>query len=94
MSKGDSRDDCWAEFIVSVFKENEKKGIAIVEKEISDPKIADYIWLKVTREYNPSTRKFCEKIRMSLAKERCLTLVSRPHLHREVLRKKSDLNQK
>ena len=89
MSQGELRDDCWSLHAVSLFKDDEAKGISMVETQISDQKIADYIWLTVTREHNPSTRKFCERIKSSALKERCMVLVSRPHLHRDILRKKS-----
>ena len=89
LNKGELRDDCWSEHAVTVFKDDEARGISIVETQISDPRIADYIWLTVTREHNPSTRTFCDRIKDRALKERCLVLVSRPHLHRDVLKSKA-----
>jgi hypothetical protein len=86
MKKSDRRDDCWAQQAVSLFKSDEEKGLKMIESQISDPKIADYIWLTVTREHNPMTQKYCDRIRNGDLKERCLVLVRRPHLHRDILR--------
>ena len=90
MSKGALRDDCWSDHIHSVFKQDEAQGMKVIREQISDPLIADYLWLTITREYNPSTRKYCEQINNASLKERCMVLVSRPHLHRDILRAKSD----
>ena len=90
MNKGELRDDCWSNHILSVFEENEKRGTDILNDHISDPQVADYLWLMVTRDYNPSTRKYCDRIMNSALKERCMVLVSRPHLHRDILRRKTE----
>ena len=87
LAEGPKRDDCWSVHILDAFRKDPVHAEKIVEKEIEDPQIQDFIWLKVTREYNPSTRRYCEKIRDRALAERCTVLVSRPHLHRDTLRK-------
>ena len=83
---GSERDDCWSVHIVERFEKDPVLAEKTVSEDISDPQIRDFIWLKVTREYNPSTRRYCEKIKDKALADRCLVLVSRPHLHRDELR--------
>ena len=59
-----------------------------------DSLVRDYIWLKVTREYNPASQKYCQKIQDKTLKERCITLVRRPHLYKEKLEKQTPRSQK
>ena len=73
---------------MEVFNKDPSKGVKVVQEQISDQQIRDFIWLKVTREYNPATREYCDLIQDKTLKERCHTLSSRPHLHRDVLREK------
>jgi hypothetical protein len=85
LSAGEKRDDCWSVHAVEVFKTDPERGIAVVEEQVSDQQIRDFIWLQVTREVDPGSYRYCERIQESVLQERCKTLVSRPHLHRELL---------
>ena len=87
LAAGSTRDDCWSLHIVSLMQQNEKKGMEVIQTQIDNSQIRDFIWLKVTREYNPATRKYCQRMQDEVLKKRCISLVSRPHLHRDVLRK-------
>ena len=86
MGMGAQKDDCWSEHAITIFHQDESRGVALVETQITDQRIADYIWLTVTRDYNPSSKVYCNKIADSALKKRCLVLVNRPHLHRDILR--------
>ena len=88
LQKGKDKDNCFSIYIVEVFREDPSQGIKVVQEEISEQQIRDFIWLKVTREYNPATREYCDRIQDKTLKERCHTLSSRPHLHRDILREK------
>ncbi len=88
LSQGEERDDCWSTHILELVKKNEKQAIKVVEEQVESQQIKDFIWLQITREYNPATRKYCAKIQDKALAKRCQTLVSRPHLHRDILREK------
>ena len=77
------RDDCFSQHAVEWFQNDATTAETEIASMVQDPLILDYIWLKVTREYNPSTQHYCFKIKDSILKERCTTLVRRPHLYRE-----------
>ena len=87
---GDVKDDCWGHFIVEVYKKDAKRGMEIMQQEISNDSVRDYLWLEITRKVDPTTTKFCQMIQSKNLLKRCQTLVSRPHLHRETLRKKQE----
>lgn len=86
LEKGDIKDDCWSNFIVDVFKEDREKGQQIMTEQISNSKVRDFLWLEITRKVDPTSMVYCKKIEDKTLLERCRTLVSRPHLHRETLR--------
>ena len=83
---GDVKDDCFGHFIVDIFKSDSKRGMEIMQQEISNDGVRDYLWLEITRKVDPTTTKFCQVIQSQTLMKRCQTLVSRPHLHRETLR--------
>ena len=85
LSAGEQQDDCWSVHAVELFKTDPDRGTAVVEEQVSDQQIRDFIWLQVTREVDPGSYRYCERIQESVLQERCKTLVSRPHLHRELL---------
>ena len=76
-------DDCLSTHVVELFKKDPKKAQKELPSLVQDPIILDYLWLKVTREYNPATQDYCQKIKDTLLKNRCITLVRRPHLYRD-----------
>ena len=83
---GNIKDDCFGHFIVDIFKSDSKQGMEIMQQEISNDSVRDYLWLELTRKVDPTTTKFCQLIQSQTLMKRCQTLVSRPHLHRETLR--------
>ena len=85
---GSSKDNCLSRYIVDIFKADPGNGIAVVKNQISEQSIRDFIWLKITREYNPATREYCDLIVDHILQKRCHSLSSRPHLHRDILREK------
>lgn len=87
---GSDKDDCWGQFIVEIFQQDSQKGMKIIQQEVSDPNVQDFLWLEITRKVDPTTTRYCQLILSQTLKKRCQTLVSRPHLHRETLRKRSE----
>lgn len=85
---GENKDQCWSVHLLEVFKTDLETGDRIAQAQIQDSRIRDFVYLSVTREVDPSTTKWCEKMSDAAMKERCQVLVSRPHLHRDVLQKK------
>ena len=83
LPKGEKKDDCFSIHGVALFERDSKTAKKTIQEEISDPLIRDFIWLKVTREYNPATQEYCKEMTTKPLKDRCVTLVRRPHLHRE-----------
>ena len=83
LSKGKNRDACLTEHVIELFKEDSKGAKQRLPELVQEQEILDYLWLKVTREYNPATRDYCTLIQDRILKQRCLTLVQRPHLYRE-----------
>ena len=83
LSKGEARDDCFSHHIITMFENNPQKAEQDVSTLILDPLVRDYIWLKATREYNPASQRYCQKIQDKTLKDRCITLVRRPHLYKE-----------
>ena len=90
---GNVKDDCYGHFIVDIFKADAKRGMEIMQQEISNDNVRDYLWLEVTRKVDPTTTKFCQLIKSQTLLKRCQTLVSRPHLHRETLRQNEKKQQ-
>ena len=86
MSVGPEADECWAATATTLFKADPRRGTQLIDERVQDTKIKDFIWLTVTREVDPSSLKYCQRIQDGALKERCRVLVSRPHLHRELLR--------
>jgi hypothetical protein len=86
LSPGPSADECWAAHAPEVFRTDPAKGEAIVSQQVQDAQIRDFIYLTVTREVDPSSYRYCDKIQESAIEQRCRVLVSRPHLHRELMK--------
>lgn len=82
MPAGAERDECWAATAAELFRSDPQNAEAIIMEQVQDPKILDFIWLTVTREVDPGSYRYCEKIQEPALAERCKVLVSRPHLHR------------
>ena len=88
LERGVDKDNCWSVHLIDVFATDPTKGSQIIEQDISDQKVRDFLWLEMTREVDPTTMKYCKKIKDNGLLERCRLLVSRPHLHRDTLRKR------
>lgn len=82
---GPARAQCLVEVLPPLFKTQPEEALQIAEREISDPLQRDFLYLKVTRDVDPSTPRYCDKIQDEKIRERCRVLVSRPHLHRDKL---------
>jgi hypothetical protein len=81
---GAARDDCYTRTLPVVFCTDVDAGVKLVEDQVADPVVRDFIWLEVTTKVAPQTPRWCERIADSALKERCITVVRRPHLHRDV----------
>lgn len=84
LSPGPNADECWAAHSAELFRADPANGEKVVEEKVQDQRVRDFIWLTVTREVDPGSFKYCEKIQEAALQERCRVLVSRPHLHREL----------
>lgn len=76
------KDDCYAKMAPAVFAKSPEEGIKLVEEKITDPTIRDFVYLTVTRDQDPSSTRYCDRMKDEVLANRCKTLVARPHLHR------------
>ncbi len=86
MDPGPKADECWADHAAELFRQDAEEGVKIVTTKVQDPRVRDYIWLTVTREVDPSSFRYCDRIQEEALARRCRVLVSRPHLHRELVK--------
>lgn len=80
------RDECYAEFLPERFRTDPEGAASMVEERIADPAVRDFVYLAVTRRVDPSTDRWCERIQEPALDQRCRVIVSRPHLHRELVK--------
>jgi len=85
LSAATERDECLAAIAPTVFAEDPQKGEQLILK-IEDPNIRDFVYLTITRTLDPGNPTWCQRIQEPALKQRCMVLVSRPHLHRELLK--------
>lgn len=85
LGSASDRDECFLAILPGIFRTDPAHGISLTEKSISDPATRDFVWLTVTRDVDPNSEKYCDRIVDPLLKERCKVLVSRPHLHRNLI---------
>lgn len=85
LEMGETKDQCWSVHLMELFRTDPETAQNIAENQIQDSRIRDFVYLGVTREIDPSTTRWCNKMEDSSMIERCKVLVSRPHLHREIL---------
>jgi hypothetical protein len=85
MAVGPAADACYVETAAAAFRADPVAADAAVQARVQDPQLRDFIYLTVTREVDPTTPRWCDKMQDRTLKERCMVLVSRPHLHRELL---------
>lgn len=79
-----SQDECFLQVGVELAKNDEAAGVAIVER-ISDPLVLDYAWHSLTRDVDPTSYRWCEKITNEKLADRCRVIVSRPHMHQHLI---------
>jgi hypothetical protein len=84
ISSAKERDECYLKVLPAVFKADAEAGVRMVENDVSDPVSRDFAWYKVTKEVDPNSNKYCDRIKDRTLADRCRTLVSRPHLHRDL----------
>lgn len=75
-----ARDLCLAERAPAVFPIDPAKADALVAR-IEDQALRDLVNLNLTRDHAPKTDERCKRIQDARLRERCLAVVSRPHLH-------------
>ena len=81
---GADRLDCLSQQLPKVFCEDSARGEALVNEKVEDATVRDYIWYRVTSDVEPNNARWCMKIGDSAIKERCQSIVKRPHLQRGV----------
>ena len=80
-----SRENCYTDKIMSQYKEKPKDALKLVD-EVLTPTTRDFVLMELTREYHPQSRHLCVKMVDQLLQERCLMMVSRPHLQRKKMK--------
>lgn len=81
---GATQDECFLQVGVETAKTDQDAGVAIIER-ISDPLVKDYGWHSLTRDVDPTSYKWCEKIQNEKLADRCRVIVSRPHMHEHLV---------
>lgn len=84
LSAGKDRDTCFVTHAVELFKRDQDLGTSTVVHEVTDPLVRDFIWLQVTRDVDPTSDQWCQRIESEAIAARCRVLVRRPHLHRAI----------
>jgi hypothetical protein len=84
LSGAEAVDSCLASVAVEVVKADLSAAKVLLEA-IQDPLVRDYVLLSFTREIDPSTSRWCHQIKSKQLRSRCRVLVTRPHLHRELV---------
>ena len=80
ISDASVQDECWLKVSVELGKSDKAAGEALVDN-IQDPLVKDYAWHSFTRDVDPTSYAYCERIENEKLADRCRVLVSRPHLH-------------
>lgn len=78
------RDECYLIVVGDVFKKDADAGIKLVETQIEDQTNKDFAWYTVTRNVDPHSNKYCDRIKDPTLADRCRKVVARPHLNREL----------
>ena len=66
---------------LDAIREDEARGIALIEGEVTDIRARDLIWLEATKRIRPQDTVFCERIVNDPLGAQCRMMVTRPHLH-------------
>jgi hypothetical protein len=80
-----NRDECYAKVLPELFRTDPNQAESITDSQVSEKQIRDFIYLTVTRQIDPGSYRWCNKIEEPALNERCRVIVSRPHLHKELL---------
>lgn len=85
LGSASARDECLATWLPDRFRSDPDGAARITEEEITDARVRDFVYLTVTRRVDPGSYRWCDRIQEKVLEERCRVLVSRPHLHRELV---------
>ncbi len=80
-----SRENCYTDKIMSQYKEKPKEALFLVDEELTST-TRDFVLMELTREFHPQSRHLCMKMADQILQERCLMMVSRPHLQRNKMK--------
>jgi len=84
LERGLERDECLALRLPDGFRQDPDGSARLVEAEIADPLVRDFVYLRVAQEIDPVSGRWCGAIAAAAVAERCLELARRPHLHRRL----------
>jgi len=79
------QDECYLSVLPGIFKLDPQRAVTLTEQSVHDAATKDFIYLTVTRDIDPNSDKYCDRIVDARLKDRCRVLVSRPHLHRDLV---------
>jgi hypothetical protein len=85
MGAGERRDACYAAVAVEMFQSDPASAAERIAADVGQARVRDFIYLTVTREVDPSSKKYCDRIETPAIAERCNIMVHRPHLHRALI---------
>ncbi len=77
-----ARDECYADFLPDLFLTDPPRAAELVEQNIQDVLVRDFVYLQVTRDLDAAGGRWCERISAGPVAERCRVLARRPHLQR------------
>ena len=83
---GSHRETCFADAILRQYETDTQNMLQLVDRELSSS-THDFILMELTRQYHPQSRHLCQKIIDTMLQERCMMMVSRPHLQRKKMEK-------
>jgi len=78
---GSQKDKCYAELAVQLYPLDSQAALQALS-QIQDELTSDFVQLELSRRFHPKDSRMCQKIKNSDIRERCATLVRRPHLQR------------
>jgi hypothetical protein len=81
----EAADACYGAVLPTIFVRNRGQAEELTATRVQSSLVRDYIWLTVTRDVDPRSYRWCERIEDGAMAERCRALVSRPHLHRALI---------
>ena len=80
-----SRENCYTDKIMSQYKGKPEEALSLVD-EVLTSTTRDFVLMELTREFHPQSRHLCMKMADQILQERCLMMVSRPHLQRNKMK--------